>query len=664
LDALLERARPADPVPGLLPPAPEPYVRPVLEEVLSDSQPAVVVIEAAAAVGKSALAAWLANQCAGHLVDLSRVHVGTYGFLGDLAAHNIADSFRRGSVTVVVDALDEGLLRSGIANFSAYIDNVLTVLSEARMSWPPDAIRLVLLGRDHAANEVAGSLTDGDVPYAYLRLSYFDRDQATELALQWAGRPIQGPARDAVHSFFSAAATALGSTPEDVWNLPAGRGFVGYAPVLRVVAEEIRDNPMAAKAGWDASTSTSWESAWATLVETAYRLLDREQPKISDGLGFAVPAPAYGREHQLKLLCAHLRGLAPDPAEDLRFSSAAEAEQFRVAVAAQLGAHPFLATGVSEILGSLVLGQAIAAGESVTGAEVHLDAYARQPFLWRFFSSARSDARAAVDGDALGWVLASMWDGTTDESWTTITPREGAPKAVISGASPTDVHCVIAGSLRLHGTARSMELDLPDDTVSLTARHGSDGSGSIFVFRGEVLMTGRELAIEAAEILVAQDAVVRLDFQIGPSSVAGVTIRHGGSLAVSRPLYRYPWTVGGLLKTEDDSEASPEILDRFIKLAAETLPNSGLPAFLDKTGRPLDDDENYVGWPKEDRRALGVLMRELEALGAVVKTKQETSGPESAFSYKPQGFVWQDLVHQGRVPALQNVDWTRIARRL
>lgn len=663
LDELLERATPSEAAKTPPVSAPKPYVQPSLSVEGSTEAP-IVVVEAPAAVGKSTFARWLASTSRGHLVDLSQANVGGHGFRGELAAAGLLQAFEDGYVRVVVDALDEGLIRSGVANFLSYLEDLSEVVSRSAGRWPHGSIRLLLLGRTEASEIVRASLEDTHVPFTAAQLQYLDYERSKRLILALAQRsPQDTVAMEAVDAFFNAAAVALAVGLDDLWTDAVGRGFVGYPPVLELVATEVSDNPAAARAVWN--RDKEWASAWELLLATAQGLLERERGKVVDHLTFDVDVAAYSPDHQLSLLAGELTRAPRDPRTGIHFTRDEDALAFREAVSGHINEHPFLAPGASDVFGSLVAARAIANGETLTGAESALSRYARLPFLWRFFVREAASEVRLVDGEGMGWVLASMWNGSQDVGWTRLIDcgtEDGEEALCLEIADGDPLTTTVVSDLTLRGVARQLQVLAPARSVHFATRRSADTDSAVFVLAGDVELDVAALASDGIDLLVEHGATVSIrSGQETPTLPTSLSIQREAQVRVSRTLYRYPWTQGGLLPDMRLSDATLEA-EAFLQRIASVLPDGGRPAFLTGSGQPLGDDVNYVGWSRLNKRALGVVIRELQTAGVVTREAHSASGSTPMFQYRPHGFVWQDIAdHKRRVlEPLSTVDWPSV----
>jgi hypothetical protein len=225
-----------------IPSEPRPFVAPKLvsgelDDGVDPLAAEVVVISAPAAVGKSTVAKFLAASRSAPLLNLAAVPVSTQSLLGLLAA-DVSDpsdaisAFHAGRLTVIVDALDEGRMLSGDANFEQFLETTWELLLQDRSitAYP----KLVLFGRDIAAEilDLALQVSGEGISASWLKLDFFGHTDAIAVveahAAETAARDgstwhSTAPARDVISAFFGAIEGALGLDDGAVWTDAQGR---------------------------------------------------------------------------------------------------------------------------------------------------------------------------------------------------------------------------------------------------------------------------------------------------------------------------------------------------------------------------------------------------------------------------------------------------------
>ena len=252
----------------------QPFVEPTIKEILRVGRPAVILIAARGAVGKTTLGREIARRTGTHLWALGLVQVGHRYLEGALAAaygdqnfSTVATELSHGKRAVVLDGLDEALLRAGDANFDAFLDSLAR-----RFKTVGESPSLVLLGRTLAAERVWDYLIGKGVQVSFYEIDYFDRPSAELFLETYLERGMNRPHIINRRAFQHARDAVLDRLRDAV---PAGLepgSVIGYAPVLRLVAEllDVR-NPHAI-----AQQADTW-STDELLRKVAEGILERER---------------------------------------------------------------------------------------------------------------------------------------------------------------------------------------------------------------------------------------------------------------------------------------------------------------------------------------------------------------------------------------------------
>ena len=557
--ALVARARVSRPS------APEPYVSPRIDVHASphDENPfaaEVLIISAPAAVGKSTTARYLAARSGAPLLDLAEVHVSTNTLVG-LFASDFGDAsaalaaFHAAQLPVVIDALDEGRLRSGDANFEQFLETSWELLLRDRSV--TDRPKLVVLGRDVAADLVSMSLElyGQGVTTASLHLDFFNAEDAASVIEAHAEKSARladrawAPTvatREAVSAFFSAIASALGLSDEDaLWTDAQGRAFSGYAPVLAAIGSLLaaETNPLRLK---NALEGTGMHRAWEVIERVAMAILEREQnekfvPQFEAQATGPVPPEAYDSTEQLNYLVAQALGEPLETADRVRLGGP-DAELYRRMVTQHLEEHPFLQEGqlTNEVLASLVVANALAQDRLIDKPR-HLDLLrraSRQPFLWR--SSQRFlEEDALVLGQHLGPLLNSLWNDLSRAPMIHVESADSEVAAVT--LSEPDIRFQVLQPVELYEQATNLQLRLEGD-LRLEGSEGARGMASFDLRDDVTIAVGGTLTIAAAAVRL--DGSIRIEaggllqpgnLQLAPPPTTRTKTWWGGELATAVP---------------------------------------------------------------------------------------------------------------------------------
>jgi hypothetical protein len=573
---------------------PRPFVPPLLksEQPVGELNVEAVLIAAPAAVGKSTVANALSFERQAPLLDLARVPVGAGSLRGLLAAAygpDAIEAFHRGDLPIIVDAVDEGRLHSGLQGLPAFFRTAGELMSEARGS--RNRVKLVILSRPDALRWARDELHSAcpDLTRAELTIDFFDEQgaramievyadfYAQEHAPYWEHRDRALQVRD---GYFDAIARVLGVRPGELWTMPDARAFAGYAPVLAALGEmlpriehfERLENRLRSTAGTG--------EAWAVLEEVLDEVLVREQGKLVNALRGRVkshvPAVAYDRGEQLRLLAAFIDGGQPTP--KVLGLPPGEEQIYQQMVQERLPEHAFLreAKPANAVFASFILAEAIDAGRGFgTAAAQILRDVSREPFLWRSLER-RLRADSLLDGAYAGCVLNSLWNEPDPKDvQTTVLPADGGGARVILILSPTKrIEFNATLPLVLFEQARAFTAELGEDaTVELEGRAGRNGGPAWFTLRGPVTLICGTLTIGADVIqledriwLQANNAVPTRGV---PTLVAGTNMRIGLEGALVR---MYPWNqLRRTIASPDEGAAPLSAFERLIQLCDERI---------------------------------------------------------------------------------------------
>ncbi|GLZ38997.1 hypothetical protein [Actinokineospora sp. NBRC 105648] len=274
------------------------YVWPNLRDWQPGQGARVLLVEAAGAVGKSAAALALASHLSWPLVNSARAQVGSYSLSGLIYdALGLESTFLQdliaGRTGIVIDALDEAHLKAGTTNFEAFVENI------QKMSPGGDRDRpnIILFSRPDTADLVKLIFEEGGQPLSLCGIDFLSYAQASpfvraHMERQASALPNRKEYKVAL-AFAEASEKLLRLRMHEVANAllndsnvdveknwPQIRSFLGYAPVLTVLAEYIAvPNPHADHERVElAGVGHSRE----ILLEIVDRILKREQGKFRD----------------------------------------------------------------------------------------------------------------------------------------------------------------------------------------------------------------------------------------------------------------------------------------------------------------------------------------------------------------------------------------------
>jgi len=676
-----------------LPSAPQPFIPPKLvptDSALPDSFAAeVIIISSPAAVGKSTVAAYLSAANSVPLLNLAEVHVSTSALVGLLATDIVKpagaiDALHEGQLTIIVDALDEGRLLSGDANFEAFLETTWELLLRDRSV--TNRPKLILFGRDIAADlvDLSLKLSGNGISVSWLTLDFFDHDDATAVieahALETArsdGRSwsTSGPAKEVVAAFFDAIEGALRLEKGTLWQDREGKAFAGYAPVLAAIGSLLsrEQNPARLKT---ALQHAGAERAWEVIVRVAEAILEREReekvrPQLAREISGDVPPEAYDAQEQLTYLTqlAHGKPLRVTGRVPL---TGRDAEIYRRMIEQHLPEHPFLQQGrlANEVLASIVLAYAVEEDLLYDTDLLILREASRQPFLWR-------SVQRLLERDGSGWLVGSYVGCVLNSLWNDSIIEEVHVSARPSAEDSDVAHIVVRESrnvewsidalhpLELYEQIRDCDFLLEASTVW----QGHDGKkqgfpsfdlrGNLtFIVNGDLDIRASSVRIDGDARLMADGLSQQANLQVTLTPRSGVW--WGGQFAETYPWNDYRSTLEPPIEIYEPTE-----LELLVKRCAAHMPGSPS-IILYRNFYPTDD--RRFAWVEREFSAqkFSQLVRLMVDHGFARAEPAQASGPDPKVRIH-FNVTWDRLLRALRSPRPQDSDLAELvgeARRV
>ncbi|QMV23349.1 hypothetical protein GQS52_18035 [Streptomyces sp. SCUT-3] len=343
------------------------YEVPEVREVQSCAPltPSLLLVTAPAAVGKSTAAAYIGNLLKAPVLDLSRLQVGDATLEGSLAKSlgirknaEFSEALLNSNATLLIDALDEAEVRSGQANFRAFVRGLADTASQ--ITGGP---AIVVFSRAESARSLQEVFTERNLQYSHFEIQPFNEKQAENYldrkvcevysiqGKEMVHRKYLRPYEVARDQLFKALASALTRKTENIWSEAAVREFLGYAPVLDVAAEYLAVGNFATLSKNIDESSRSGLAHWNLVANVIDQLLSREQDKFVQQFketnefqqhgNSSIEANLYSAEEQCARLLDYVENLLLDL--DLPVTLPTELrDPYESAVEAQLVNHPFL----------------------------------------------------------------------------------------------------------------------------------------------------------------------------------------------------------------------------------------------------------------------------------------------------------------------------------
>lgn len=218
------------------------YVEPTFEKVFFETErPAVVLISAVGASGKTALAQKLSSDLGMPRLDLSKHKpVGDKTLTGLLTdtfeltqIGHVLTSLANGQFGIIVDGLDEGRSKTNESAFEAFLDDL------AKLVKGSPSTTLVLLGRSQIVDECWSYLTGKGIDVGVIGICPFSLEDAKQYVDLSTGNESNKSdtyrrARDEILSKLGTAFVGTDGKSGEYLN------FIGYPPVLDSIATTLR----------------------------------------------------------------------------------------------------------------------------------------------------------------------------------------------------------------------------------------------------------------------------------------------------------------------------------------------------------------------------------------------------------------------------------------
>ena len=392
-----------------------------------------VIIQASAAVGKSMTAKYISAVKNAPLLDLAKVPVGADSLRGMIGNDDAMAAFRKGDLPIIVDAMDEGRLISGEQSFEQFLATAGRLLVDESSSGDRrKRPKIIFFGRPESAEFANLKLVEDDISLCKIELDYFGRESAVALINRSATNEIDRlnianatkrdrknslngvPMSELKDSYFSAIASALGLSNDDLWTDKTGQSFAGYAPVLSTLAIMIAGSTNPERDRQELERRDAGQ-AWDVVSKVLGLVMKREQSKIQDRLDNVIrnlSKDAYSEDEQLSYLAQIIQRKEIRFSANFQFERNTDKQVYVERVSGFLKEHPFVRDGqaANDVLGAAIAAHAIFKAEDPSIEEKEFfGGLSRQPFIWRHFKR-KLLADALIDGRMLGYLLNSYFN--------------------------------------------------------------------------------------------------------------------------------------------------------------------------------------------------------------------------------------------------------------
>ena len=304
-----------------------PYVEPYFTQQLTSkgrtvmAECKVIAVSAPGATGKTALTECMSEHWQIPVFDLHKhPAVGSKSLLGMLFDTLGKEHFTPylqtlmdGSTTMIIDALDEGYVKTSHTAFEAFLDDIVSIAKDN------NGLPFILLGRTSILEFATIYLEEKGVKVGLLQIEPFTKQKAEEFIDSQLNKELNKTAslkkeyRD-TRDLILQQLDAFFENESDL-NRRQSERFIGYAPVLKSIVALLvgyGENYFQIKADIEGNKSKNV----ALIRDIVEMILNREQKKIEDGVRNillechysdieAKVKQAYGIEEQCaRILCS------------------------------------------------------------------------------------------------------------------------------------------------------------------------------------------------------------------------------------------------------------------------------------------------------------------------------------------------------------------------
>lgn len=221
------------------------YVKPNFTEIEGEFKgkvlPNIFLISAAGATGKSELTRYMSSTLSIPVFDLA-IHTPVASnsltglFFENLGADGLAkfvSGLRNGSNCMIIDALDEGYLKTTLDGFNSFLDEIVKLASGS------EGIPFIILGRTQVVEYSWIYFDEKGIKSSLLKLEPFTVEQAKEFIDKQIGETRFSHQYQVVRDFIVNSVEGFFKSDTDI-KKGGYNSFIGYAPVLLSISSLLR----------------------------------------------------------------------------------------------------------------------------------------------------------------------------------------------------------------------------------------------------------------------------------------------------------------------------------------------------------------------------------------------------------------------------------------
>lgn len=248
------------------------YIPPTFTDVktnrsISTVNPRFLLFSAPGATGKSALAKYIAYEYKALYWNLAQLKLGTNSFAGSIlkviGSTNYSDfvkSLKNGKALLVIDAFDEAEIISSKKMVDSFLLDINDTLQDSQNA------NVILFARTETAQNIAMLCVENSIPLLHYEIGFFDKTQAIQFIEESINKKeLTDADKQCINCYYDTISGNLSA--EEI------QSFLGYAPVLEAISQDVKDNPNSGKLISELKSKSDRSKIIITILED---LLNRE----------------------------------------------------------------------------------------------------------------------------------------------------------------------------------------------------------------------------------------------------------------------------------------------------------------------------------------------------------------------------------------------------